>query len=103
MSNHSKQSPYVYFPGNFINYFLRSLNILRGKIIVIPLVLLFTLQHLNALILIDQNSTSDAPKMVIQSLTVNAGTVKPGDIVKVDFQINNRGNADLIIKRVAPT
>jgi len=43
------------------------------------------------------------PILEINSLTYDAGLVKPGDKVEGIFIVKNNGNADLEIKSVSPT
>lgn len=43
------------------------------------------------------------PKLVFDSLTFDAGLVKPGDKVQGVFIMKNIGNSELVIKNVSPT
>ncbi|NIA31222.1 MAG: hypothetical protein GWP06_15100 [Actinobacteria bacterium] len=44
-----------------------------------------------------------APKISFQSTSIHVGLVKPGDKAQGEFIVENKGNADLVLKRVAPT
>jgi len=44
-----------------------------------------------------------APKIAFQSTSVHVGLVRPGDKAQGEFIVENKGNADLVLKRVAPT
>ncbi|NOY61472.1 MAG: DUF1573 domain-containing protein [Calditrichaeota bacterium] len=47
--------------------------------------------------------SSAAPKISFQSTSIHVGLVKPGDKAQAEFIVENKGNADLVLKRVAPT
>ena len=67
---------------------------------------LFVLAHPQlawASLLVNQNNNPGTPLIVIEPVVVDAGIVKTGDSVQAEFMVINKGTADLVIKRVAPT
>jgi hypothetical protein len=67
------------------------------------ILLLFALQIFYASDYLHAEKNTDTAKIVFDSLTFDAGLVKPGDIVQGVFIMKNLGDSDLVIKSVSPT
>ena len=78
-------------------------NVIKTLIVCLAITLLLTHQDLFASSPLQQMGNTGVPKMVFDSLTYNAGIVKPGDNIQGKFIIKNKGNGELVIKSVSPT
>jgi hypothetical protein len=67
------------------------------------ILLLFALQIFYASDYLHAGKNTDTAKIVFESLTFDAGLVKPGDKVQGVFIMKNLGDSDLVIKSVSPT
>jgi len=47
--------------------------------------------------------SGSTPKISFRSTSVHVGLTKPGNKAQGEFIVENKGNADLVLKRVAPT
>jgi len=91
LGNEIKQSP-----------FYAKLRLFVISFLLIPLLIA---QHFYAsdLSLNELKKGNPSPKIEFNTTSLDIGLVKPGDKAQGVFIIKNTGNADLVIKRVAPT
>ncbi len=50
-----------------------------------------------------QNDSSGVPIIAISPTIVDVGIVKPGESVQAEYIVTNKGTADLVIQRAAPS
>jgi hypothetical protein len=67
------------------------------------ILLLFALQIFYTSDFLQAEKNTGTAKIVFDSLTFDAGLVKPGDKVQGVFIMKNLGDSDLVIKSVSPT
>ena len=76
-------------------------NDCKTKYLII--LLLIALQIFYASDFLQAEKNNGTAKIVFDSLTFDAGLVKPGDKVQGVFIMKNLGDSDLVIKSVSPT
>lgn len=76
-------------------------KVCKTKYLII--LLFFALQISCASDMLHAENNNGTAKIVFDSLTFDAGLVKPGDIVQGVFIMKNLGDSDLVIKSVSPT
>jgi len=83
-----------------------GLDYLKASVVFLGLFALLAFAHphqLSASLFVDQDNNTGAPLIEISPSVVEAGIVKPEDSVQAEYSVINKGTADLVIKRVAPT